>query len=104
TGAQYAKLPFGPVLDNYDYYIAILVDENKIMKEEENGGEKFISLQKPDLSIFSDDEIEILMKVKKHFKAMSASKISDYSHNEKAYIETENSELISYTLASDLNF
>ena len=34
TGLQYAKLPFGPVPDNYDHYIATLLMEKKILKEE----------------------------------------------------------------------
>jgi putative zinc finger/helix-turn-helix YgiT family protein len=102
TGLQYAKLPFGPVPDNYDYYIARLLTEQKISKEEENMGEKFLACGVLDLSVFNEDEIKILMEIKHHFKPYNASKISEYSHQEKAYTDTQNSKFISYNLANYL--
>lgn len=102
TGLQYAKLPYGPAPDNYDLYIATLLKEGKIAKQEYNGGEKFLACQNQDLSIFSEEELKILMYVKDYFKSFNASKISDYSHKEKAYTDTEDSHLIDYSFASEL--
>jgi len=102
TGLQYARLPFGPVPDHYDYYIATLLTEEKISKEEDKIGEKFLACDKPDLSLFNDDELKILIDIKKHFEKYSASRISDYSHQERAYTETQHSKFISYHFASEL--
>ena len=65
-------------------------------------GEKLIAERKPDLALFSDTELKILVAIKEHFKNWSAKKISDFSHDEKGYLETPNSKLISYTYAKDL--
>ena len=65
-------------------------------------GEKLIAERKPDLALFSDTELKILASIKEYFKDWSAKKISDFSHDEKGYLETPNSKLISYTYAKDL--
>jgi len=107
TGARYARIPFGPAPDNYDYYFAVLKGYGEIGVEEiEYGddvtGEKFISENKPDLSLFSDTELKILAEIKIHFKNFSAKKISDFSHNERGYKETSNGNIISYKYADSL--
>jgi putative zinc finger/helix-turn-helix YgiT family protein len=109
SGSRYARLPYGPVPDNWAHYLAFLIEEGDLEVEEvfypENiTGEKFVSEKKPDLSIFSDTELKILASVKEHFKGLTAKKISDFSHNEKGYRETPNGHLISYTYAKDLQF
>ncbi len=101
TGARYARIPFGPAPDNYDYYFAALKGNGELRVEEvEYGenvtGEKFISEEKPDLSLFSETELKILAEIKIHFKGFTAKRISDFSHNEKGYRETSNGEIISY--------
>lgn len=103
TGLEYVKLPYGPVPDNYDHYIANLLSDKKIYKKEEQSGEKLIACNKPDLSIFSEDEIQILIHIKNHFIRLNARQISDVSHKENGYIETKDSALISYRFANDIN-
>ena len=107
TGLQYAKMPYGPVPDKYEFYIATLKDNNDIISEEisyDNGavGEKIIASQEPDLSIFNDDEIEVLIHVKKRFQDTNAKEISNISHRERAYNETQDFKFISYIFATDL--
>lgn len=107
TGARYAKLPFGPVPDNYDFYFADLVKENWLKVIEvpytDGVGEKFISIRDPDRNLFSDDELATLLAVKKKFSAMKAGQISELSHDEPAYKETSCiGELISYAYAEQL--
>lgn len=103
TGLQYVKLPYGPVPDHYDYYIATLLMEQKLTKAEENCGEKLLTCTKSDLSVFNDDELQTLIYIKKYFAKFTASKISDYSHNEKAYVLTADTAFIPYTLAENLS-
>jgi putative zinc finger/helix-turn-helix YgiT family protein len=107
TGSRYVKITYGPVPKNYQFYIAFL-ESNKLIFIKEvffdngNSGEEIISIEKPDLSIFSDTELQILLEVKKYFKGFSAKKISDFSHEEIGYIETKNSNAISYLHAKSL--
>lgn len=108
TGARYAHLPYGPAPDNYQHYIAALHHEEEAVSIEERlfeggfGGEFLTSLRKPDLSIFSTSELKVLATVKERFARESASSISALSHEEKAYQETVDGQLISYRYASEL--
>jgi putative zinc finger/helix-turn-helix YgiT family protein len=108
TGVRYARLPFGPVPDNYDYYFATLIHEEKAIRVDEviysenASGEVFYSERMPDLSIFSDSELKILASIKEHFKDFSAKMISDFSHQERGYKETPTGRLISYDYAQYL--
>jgi len=107
TGARYARIPFGPAPDNYDYYFATLKGYGELSVEEiEYGdavtGEKFVSERKPDLTLFSDTELKIIAEVKIHFKGFTAKRISDFSHNERGYKETSNGNIISYKYADSL--
>lgn len=106
TGSRYARITYGPVPDNYQYYVAFLKDSKSISIEEvffnDNAAEKIISTEKPDLSIFSDSELQTLLEVKKYFKNFSAKKISEFSHEEAGYVHTKNSDSISYLYAKDL--
>jgi hypothetical protein len=58
--------------------------------------------KKPDLSIFSDNEIRTLIEVKQFFKSYSASGIKEFSHREKGYRETSDGEIIPYSYADHL--
>ncbi len=107
TGSKYAHADHGPVPDNYEHYFAALYhDEQSItIREkvfEDFSGEEFISMIEPDLSIFSDTELEVIAKIKNHFKSYTATKIREFSHNEKGYKETQNGDIISYKYSNDL--
>ena len=109
TGARYAHIPFGPAPDQYTYYLATLLEDGAIKAEEivyteEAIGERFVSGKEPDLSLFSDSELKILASVKDHFKKFTAKKITEFSHQEKGYRETQTGHLISYAYAEDLKF
>jgi transcriptional regulator with XRE-family HTH domain len=109
TGARYARLPYGPVPDQFERWLAALVlDDEGIRKEEDWNydypGEVFISNTSPALSIFSPSELRVLATVKEVFQNFSAKQISDISHNEKGYQDTETAHLISYGYASQLSF
>jgi len=103
TGVRYAHISFGPAPDKYALYFATLI-ENCAIKVEEDVigdfiGEQFISIKEPDLSLFSDGELKILATIKEYFRDFSAKKITDFSHDEKAYKETATGDIISYEYA-----
>jgi len=107
TGTRYAHIPFGPAPDEYAYYFATLVENNFIEIEEirfssEAIGEKFISIKEPDLSVFSESELKILATIKEFFKNLTAGEITDFSHDEKGYKETQTGQIISYEYADEL--
>jgi putative zinc finger/helix-turn-helix YgiT family protein len=108
TGARYARLPFGPVPDNYELFYAALIEERKeitvreVSYGEDCVGEEFKAIGEPDLSIFSDTELMVLNATGKYFKNYSARKISDLSHREKGYEETPDNQFISYDYSRDL--
>lgn len=110
TGAYYAHLPYGPVPDNYEYYFATLIHENKslnVVEQEFSAnitGELYISKVQPDLNIFEESELETLFEVKKHFKDTNATQIKNISHEENAFKNTKLGEYISYDFAEDLNW
>ena len=78
------------------------MSSEEIFYDEDITGEKFISIQNPDLNVFESSELASMAEVKTFFKGWSARKISDFSHNEKGYQETPNGHLISYSYAENL--
>jgi hypothetical protein len=107
TGARYAHITFGPAPDKYDYYFATLIEDGAIRVEEisysdDAIGEKFVAVKNPDLSLFSECELKILLLVKEYFKEFKATEITKFSHKEKGYNETLNGNLISYEYAEEL--
>jgi len=108
TGVRYAHLPYGPVPDNYAFYLAALTEEEKalIVDEKPFGdyvGEVLVALRSPDISVFSPSELKILALVKERFDGKSARELSERSHREQGYVQTRNGELISYEYASELS-
>jgi putative zinc finger/helix-turn-helix YgiT family protein len=107
TGARYAHLPYGPVPDNYETLLGLVLENDSNVKLEEYwdkdyNGELFISDAAPNYSIFSNTEIKILSTIKEKFAAYSTSGIREFSHNEVGYQKTNNGEIISYSFAKDL--
>lgn len=107
TGSRYARLPYGPMPNNWAHYLALLVEDCSLRVEEipyseEMIGEKLFSEKQPDLSIFSDTELKVLISIKEYFKDWRAKRISEFSHTERGYVETPNAEFISYEYAEDL--
>jgi len=107
SGAKYAHAHHGPVPDNYEHYFATLIHDEKAIRVEEIDygeylGERFFSEVEPDLSIFTDSELEVLLFVKKFFQNFNATQIREYSHNEKGYNETKVGDIISFEYSNDL--
>jgi putative zinc finger/helix-turn-helix YgiT family protein len=107
TGAQYAQLPYGPVLNNYDHYFATLIGNGALTINETEFPdgfvvEQFFSSKEPDLSLFSDSELKVLVSVKDYFKDVNAKDISRISHEEQGYKDTADNAIISYKYAEKL--
>ena len=99
-------MPYGPVPNNYEYYMAQLIENKQLIIEEipigEEIREKLISDSGPDLSIFTKEEKDTLQEIKTIFAKYSSKKISDFSHQEEGYKHTPDWSLISYHFAKNL--
>jgi putative zinc finger/helix-turn-helix YgiT family protein len=109
TGCRYVPIQYVPVPDKWRHFIAFLADDGDLEAEEvvcsdDVSGEKYITKKNPDLHVFSETELKILASTKEVFGKFSAGKISDYSHLEKAYLNTKPKHYISYELAQDISF
>jgi len=110
TGAQYVRLPYGPVPDNYERIIGImqpeLLDKDEIPFNTKEGlvlGKQFTALVEPDESIFSEQEIKVMNFVADTFHEYTSTGIKDKSHEETAYKKCEDGEIISYEYAKELS-
>lgn len=104
SGASYARLPHGPVPDQYSLLYGSMESANLIVEKEINTSKYEWSYYAPSASfnavLFSAEELKAMHDTLEQFKDMNATSISAFSHNEKAWIETSNAELISYDYAN----
>jgi len=110
TGAQYIRLPYGPVPDNYERIIGIMQPELLRMAEipfnTKEGivlGKRFTALVEPEKSMFSEKESEIMNFIADTFRNDTSTSIMNKSHQETAYLKCEDGDIISYEYAKDLS-
>ena len=106
TGLTYVHEQYGPVIINRKYEEISKLDEKykREDKEKNDGSIKSIisSNENFDLSCFSQKEIGIIDYVINIFKDKSAKEISNLSHKESGWKDTERYEKISFEYANDL--
>ncbi|MBQ9072711.1 MAG: DUF4065 domain-containing protein [Bacilli bacterium] len=107
TGLEYAKITHGPVPDNFDEIISTYVEqeliEYKIEFIQDYENHRISNKIKLDKNVFLKEELETMEKVRNYFKSFTSKEIAEYSHNEKAFLETEFSKKIEYDYAFDIN-
>ncbi len=108
TGLRYARLPYGPVPDNYEWYYAVMIHEARTLRVEEmaysdkDTWEEFIAEKEPDLSVFTERELMTLLQVKDRFRNFTAKRMGEIAHAERGYLETPTGNPISYKYAKEL--
>ena len=86
TGLSYKAIEFGPVPERWDRVFSEFDSIRQIPKSiREFEGIVLHGSEKPDLSLFSEQEISIIEKVCDKFKDMSSHEISILSHEESAW-------------------
>ena len=102
TGAQYRKLPYGPVPQKLNSLINHMIEKGQLqrIKTEYHGypQARYIPLEKPDLTKMNAAEKEVIDQVIDRFSDWSASAISEYSHKDMPWRATENGDIIDYEL------
>lgn len=103
TGAEYRKLPFGPVPQKFDSIINQMITNKTIkrIKTDYHGypQTRYIPLSKPDLTKFMASEKDVIDKVIDQYSDWSASAISSYSHKDMPWLASKEGEVIDYELA-----
>lgn len=106
TGLTYMKEQFGPVIVGAKYEeLSKLADKYKREdKERSDGGliSKISSEYNFDLSDFSEDEMEIINEVIEILKDKCVKEISELSHKEKGWEETDRFKRISFEFAEEM--
>ncbi|AWJ82688.1 hypothetical protein TSH58p_03630 [Azospirillum sp. TSH58] len=106
TGLRYARIPYGPVPDKYGTIFSSLAEMGVLIIEPweagECSGEIVRSSRVAGLSILSEEERQVATLVRDYFSGWTSTKIKDFSHKEKAWIEVPTGSPISYDYAAHL--
>jgi len=111
TGAQYVRLPLGPVPDHYELIFANMIHEGLIDKSEipvqtKDGtqqGEEFTALVEPDKSLFNENEIQVMDFIADTFRNYTSWAIKEKSHEETACKKCKIRDIMSYRDAKELS-
>lgn len=107
SGLKYVHLPYGPVPESHEILLSILQEEGYIeLSAIPIGsfmGEIVLSKSEIETDILESDELENLEEVYNKFKSYSAREISERSHEEKGYMETNARDAIDYNYADHIN-
>lgn len=102
TGANYKKLPFGPVPQKLDTILNQMISDSQIQRvktEYHNYPQiRFLPLVKADLTQLKASEKDVIDKVIEQMSDWSAHSISNYSHKDLPWEVTEDGKEINYEL------
>lgn len=103
TGAEYRKLPYGPVPQKLDSILNQMIENAQIQKiKTEFRGfsqKRYLPLEKADLTKLKASEKDVIDKVIAQMSDWSANTISDYSHKDLPWKVTEDGKNIGYEFA-----
>ena len=102
SGAEYRKLPFGPVPQKLDSIINQMIANKQLQrfKTDYHGypQTRYMPVSKPNLSNLNAREKDVIDKVIDQYSDWSASAISEYSHKDMPWLATKDGEVIDYEL------
>jgi len=91
TGLRYSKLPMGPVpgIEQFIEQMKMNMEIKEITVPYHSFTViKYIAMVKPDMSVLTKNELEIIDSVLIAYSEMSATDISNLSHNDPPWLET----------------
>lgn len=103
TGLVYEHMTYGALPIGFNEILSVPTIQVVEEMMYEDIGYKIVPTGIVDDSVFSKDELSVLELVVSKFKDYRSKQIVDYMHREKAYLETNDHELISLNLARELN-
>lgn len=103
TGAQYRKLPFGPVPQKLNIIISEMIEKGTLKRVKTDYHDypqtRYLPLEKPNLVLLKASETEIIDRVIEQMSNWSATAISNYSHKDLPWEVTDEGKEIDYELA-----
>ncbi len=104
SGLKYIHLQYGPVPDNFDMLLWKMAKDHIAHIDltcDKRGYEKQHIIPERDIpdEVLSAEEADVLQCIYEQFKNLGSVAISNRSHQEKGYKETEQGEVISYAYA-----
>ena len=103
TGANYRKLPYGPVPQKLDIIINQMIDKGQLqrVKTAYHGypQTRYLPLKKANLTELKASEKEIIDRVIEQMSDWSAAAISNYSHKDMPWLASKEGEEMNYELA-----
>ncbi|MEW6536940.1 MAG: type II toxin-antitoxin system antitoxin SocA domain-containing protein, partial [Candidatus Auribacterota bacterium] len=105
TGLKYIHAPFGPVPDHHELLLHLAAKEGVVEEPypvHDYVGTKYIARSFNE-RLFSSEELNTMSDVLARFKDFNSSALSQYSHKEKAYLDTAEYEYIAYDKAETLS-
>ncbi len=105
TNDSYVRLPLGPVPRSADKIIDEMKSKGLIkvcrqkISEDMNDRQLVVGLKKPDLKVFSSEEMEMLNIIVSKWEKFSGKEMKDASHGEAPWIATKPNCVIDYNLA-----
>ncbi len=107
TGAKYVHLQYGPVPQNYDYFLQFLSLQNKITSTEVEydhySGEEYYANRPADVSVFPEAELAVIDHIAETFGNLTARQLKEKSHEEEGYKATRHLDFITYDYAKALS-
>lgn len=91
---NYAHGFYGPIINNWEGYLQYMVRQGYIGFTATEEDIIFFTYEEPDLSLFTESEIETMKLVKDKLKGKSAAELTKWSHNFKGWKDTKNGEII----------
>lgn len=107
TGMPYVRLPYGPVPKDYDLLLST-IEKNEFIDINYDFYHEYTVInikakQVFDDTVFNEEEINIFRFIQEHFNEYGSVAISEYSHKEDGWKNTENRDIISYDYADTLS-
>lgn len=104
TNFKYVHATYGPIINSKDEILNYLI-QNKYLKMIPALDDKiqFIANKECDLKFFDSNEIAILDKVISKLRDKTSTQLSNWSHQFKGWINTQNGNLIDFKYASEFD-
>lgn len=106
TGVPYARLPYGPVPNEYSLLYGAIENAKQLREEVSiDGGTEwtfFTTTANFNSALFTEKELATMMDTVRRFGHLNASELSEKSHQERAWQANDTGKLISYLYANDL--
>jgi len=94
---RYAHAPYGPIIDGKDMIMNYLLKNNYLELICTNDDKvKFLAIKEYDSNLFTEEEQNILEKVKKKLNGKTSIELSKWSHSFLGWQETKDGQIINY--------